>query len=65
MSAHHLGPQKSGWGRLSTQTAPQPENAAAKHAETLDLLRQYKELLDQGVLTQEEFDVKKKELLGL
>jgi len=28
-------------------------------------LKQYKELLDTGVITQEEFDTKKKELLGL
>ena len=30
-----------------------------------DELKKYKELLDQGVLTQEEFDAKKKQLLGL
>ena len=28
-------------------------------------VRKYKELLDQGIITQEEFDRKKKELLGL
>ena len=26
---------------------------------------QYKELLDKGILTQEEFDAKKKQLLGI
>lgn len=30
-----------------------------------DELKKYKELLDSGILTQEEFDVKKKQLLGL
>ena len=30
-----------------------------------DELRKFKELLDQGVITQEEFDAKKKQLLGL
>ena len=30
-----------------------------------DELRKYKELLDMGVITQEEFDAKKKQLLGL
>ena len=30
-----------------------------------DELRKYKELLDEGVITQEEFDAKKKQLLGL
>ena len=28
-------------------------------------VREYKELLDSGVITQEEFDAKKKQLLGL
>lgn len=32
---------------------------------TPDELRKYKELLDEGIITQEEFDAKKKELLGL
>ena len=30
-----------------------------------DELKQYKELLDSGIITQEEFDAKKKQLLGL
>ena len=30
-----------------------------------DELRKYKELLDMGIITQEEFDAKKKQLLGL
>lgn len=30
-----------------------------------DEIRKYKELLDDGIITQEEFDVKKKQLLGL
>lgn len=32
---------------------------------TAEELKKYKELLDQGVITQEEFDAKKKQLLGL
>ena len=36
-----------------------PENSV------IDQLKQYKELLDSGVITQEEFDAKKKQLLGL
>lgn len=32
---------------------------------TAEELKKYKELLDQGVVTQEEFDAKKKQLLGL
>ncbi len=30
-----------------------------------DELKKFKELLDMGIITQEEFDAKKKELLGL
>ena len=32
---------------------------------SIDDLKQYKELLDSGVINQEEFDAKKKQLLGL
>lgn len=34
-------------------------------ADETELLRKYKDLLDSGVITQEEFDAKKKQLLGL
>ena len=36
----------------------------AAHSDA-DELKKYKELLDAGVLTQEEFDLKKKQILGL
>lgn len=29
-----------------------------------DLIKQYKELLDQGVINQDDFDAKKRELFG-
>ena len=54
-----------------TQTAgraPVRQQAAASsktYADTAEALKTYKELLDSGVLTQEEFDAKKKQLLGL
>ena len=54
-----------------TQTAgraPVRQQAAASSktdADTAEALKTYKELLDSGVLTQEEFDAKKKQLLGL
>ena len=54
-----------------TQTAgraPVRQQAAASSktdADTAEALKTYKELLDSGVLTQEEFDTKKKQLLGL
>lgn len=33
--------------------------------DTIDALKQYKDLLDSGVITQEEFDAKKRQILGL
>ena len=42
---------------VEVATTPQKEN--------IDELKKYKELLDQGIITQEEFDAKKKQLLGL
>lgn len=44
-----------------TQTAA----SSKTYADTAEALKTYKELLDSGVLTQEEFDAKKKQLLGL
>ena len=44
------------------QAAP---HRAATALGTAEELKTYKELLDTGVITQEEFDVKKKQLLGL
>lgn len=44
------------------------DNNSIKQRETIssaDEIKKFKELLDEGVLTQEEFDAKKKELLGL
>lgn len=46
---------------LCRRTANQ--NAPATSA--MDELRKLKELLDMGIVTQEEFDAKKKQLLGL
>ena len=37
----------------------------SKPTDSIDELKRYKELLDTGVITQEEFDAKKKQLLGL
>lgn len=54
-----------------TQTAgraPVRQQAATSSktdVDTAEALKTYKELLDSGVLTQEEFDAKKKQLLGL
>lgn len=40
-------------------------NEVPNTVSTADELKKYKELLDMGVITQEEFDAKKKQLLGL
>ncbi|RKI67699.1 SHOCT domain-containing protein [bacterium 1xD42-67] len=59
---------------LQASQAPQPPKAEAPaappaaaglSAETVEALKQLKDLLDAGILTQEEFDAKKKQLLGL
>ena len=42
------------------QTGPNPTTLSAA-----DELKKFKELLDSGVITQEEFEAKKKQLLGL
>lgn len=41
------------------------ETQKTNNSGTADELKKYKELLDSGAITQEEFDTKKKELLGL
>lgn len=41
------------------------KNAPVVTATPADEIKKYKELLDMGVITQEEFDAKKKQLLGL
>ena len=52
-------------------SARQKENSTApiinqiKTESGADELKKYKELLDNGIITQEEFDAKKKQLLGL
>lgn len=43
--------------------APVPENQVSEPTNNIELIRQYKELLDLGAITQEEFEEKKKELL--
>ena len=52
---------KEEWGAENTQQAqtPSPTISAA------DELIKFKDLLDSGIITQEEFDAKKKQILGL
>lgn len=42
-----------------------PNIVQSNESDTIKNLAQYKELLDKGIITQEEFDLKKKQLLGL
>lgn len=55
-----------GAGEISANAAaPVAASAAASQADAADALKKFKELLDMGVITQEEFDAKKRQLLGL
>lgn len=49
---------------IEQQLANKPQ-ASASAVSSADELKKFKELLDSGVITQEEFDAKKKQLLGL
>ena len=49
-------------GRIRELKRPQ---AAVSAPSAADELKKFKELLDSGVISQEEFDTKKKLLLGL
>lgn len=42
-----------------------PQGTVVQQASGADELKKFKELLDMGVITQEEFDAKKKQILGL
>lgn len=50
-------------GKVQVEAVYSQKNAPA--ASNADELKKYKELLDSGVISQEEFDAKKKQLLGL
>lgn len=47
-----------------TSNKPQVQTQSNSSSSVADELKKFKELLDAGVLTQEEFDRKKKELIG-
>ena len=48
------------------QSVKTPKSGAViQQASAADELKKFKELLDMGIITQEEFDAKKKQLLGL
>lgn len=51
--------------RQKTKNAEAAESTTVVQSDEMDKIKKLKELLDLGVITQEEFDAKKKELLGL
>ena len=51
--------------RQEKVSAPVEQHIINTPISNADELKKYKELLDSGVITQEEFDAKKKQLLGL
>ena len=59
--------QASRWGAEEQQQAAEqaPAPAASSNENQIAELQQLAQLKDQGILTQEEFDAKKKQILGL
>lgn len=59
--------QANRWAEDQPQPAPQaaPAPSAASNEDQIAELQQLAQLKDQGILTQEEFDAKKKQILGL
>lgn len=47
------------------ETSQQTPNVPAQASSPVEEIKKYKELLDMGIISQEEFDAKKKQLLGL
>lgn len=52
-------------GTMKVTLAQKPQIEDSTVLGTAEELKKYKELLDSGVITQEEFDAKKKQLLGI
>ena len=55
---HDIVDKKTSSSATATTTIIQPISTA-------DEIKKFKDLLDAGIITQEEFDAKKKQLLGL
>ena len=66
LSSCVCGLNKSGAPSVAPLPEPQKSSAADTDNEFLNIaaLKEYKALLDEGVITQEEFDTKKKEILS-
>ena len=57
-------PMVQGVAMTAQPVVPAPAQPAAQKQDTLAALRELKGLLDDGTLTQEEFDAQKKVMLG-
>lgn len=53
------------FSKLGTILSSQPKNDGSQSDNDLNDLKQLKSLLDDGVITQEDFDAKKKQILGI
>lgn len=57
--------QAQRWGQQEAEQQQEPEPAQAPADDMTSQLQQLAALKDQGILTQEEFDAKKKQILGI
>ena len=53
------------WYFILSEEKETPKKAAAKKTDPATQIRKYDKLRDDGLITKEEYDAKKKELLGL
>ena len=53
------------WDIIREKNTNNQQTRTVEAKSPVEQLKEFKELLDMGIITQEEFDAKKKELLGL
>lgn len=63
--AQHLDPMTARTGSTVPQSQATPGAATLSLAEQIEMVKKPQELLTAGILSQEEFDLKKKEILVL
>ena len=64
-NARFISTCSCGMSKASVIAAAAPKAQPIDDAKAIEALKEYKDLLDSGIITQEEFDAKKKNLLGL
>lgn len=65
VNAAYIGTCACGKTKSEVIAAQNKTSVSKDEEQNVEALREYKKLLDEGILTQEEFDLKKKELLRL